>query len=163
MSSFVVALARTVSPALASVLESAVSAISGLASISTWGAAGSEACWVSINGDVSDFEMVLSVIGGLIALYQSRPRMIAVGTSETIMEATRSARLLLRVGLGTKSWSLCGSMKARADSALRLFGAFGAKRSAIASGSAGVSTARRSIRLLGRMTESDWLRADSPM
>jgi hypothetical protein len=54
-------------------------------------------------------------------------------------------------------------MKARAESALRLFGAFGAKRSAIAFGSAGVSTARRSIRLLGRMTESDWLRADSPM
>jgi hypothetical protein len=89
--------------------------------------------------------------------------MIAVGTSETIMEATRSARFMLRGRFGTRSWSLCGSIKARPERPLRLLAARGAKRSAIASGSAGVSTARRSIRLLGRMTESDWLRADNAM
>src|SRR4029453_16466053 len=107
--------------------------------------------------------MWLSLIGSLIAPCQSRPRMIAVGTSETIINATISARLLLRAGLGGKSWSLCGSIMGRAERQLRLLVAPGAKRSAIASGSAGVSTARRSLRLFGRMTVSDWLSADGPM
>jgi hypothetical protein len=153
----------TSSPGFASILESAVSAISGLASVSTCGAAASEACWVSTNGALSSLKIVLSSSGSLIAPCQSRPRMIAVGTSEMINKATNSARLLSRTGSGTKPWSLCGWMMVLPEAPLRFLGVSGAKRSAIASGGAGVSAASRSLKLFGRMTVSDWLSADGPM
>jgi len=79
--------------------------------------------------------MVLSVVGSLIALCQIRPRIIAVGTSEMMMEPTRSARLMLRGGLGTRLWSLCSSIKARPERPFSLLWVPGAKGSALASGS----------------------------